>query len=1537
MRNDIAIVGMAGRFPKASNLDELFRNLYNGVDCITSISGERIKDTALQRNRPYREMGYLSDVDKFDYKFFGISKAEAEILDPNQRILMEVCHEAIENGGYGGDRLHDSNTSIFVTDVFPEYYKLADEFTGTMVSGNSPAFIATRLSRQFGFRGNALIVDTSCSSSLVALNLACNELVLKDTNAALVCSSNLIIFPYADIDSEYIKASGDGRSRAFSAHADGMSCGEMAIAILIKRLEDAVADRDNIHAIIKSVAVNNNSNRSASPSAPDSVSQANVIQSAWRKGGINPSDVGYIEAHGSGTQLGDSLEIEGINLAFRDLTKSRRFCALSTVKSAIGHGYNASGLAGLVQAVFALKSKMFPPTQHCQELNPIIDFENSAVYVNRETKHWEAENSKRYAGVTSLGASGTNVHVILQEADEVENDGQFAECEGPYLFNISSHSLGALAKNLHSMHNYVASEQCKSLTDFSYTLNVGRAHYMHRFSVVAENKSVLAQALASGLVEHCNEELKPFGKVIYLLSEPKISLETVERFCSGFSAFESAYNDFALFFQEDNERSRAFRFQYALFKMLSDLGLSTENVLPLGLGVVVKSIIEGTSEMDADLAAHILTGSEVVLNDLENRVKKLINRERSHGFLGFVQVGGTNDLTRLLTNVYENDAFTHCLVDEDQSARASVLSWFSTAYLRGVDVNWERLHSIYSNQLIADLPSSAFDKYRCWLRDMPLTDEARGAGEVASHVEQPVVSEEDASMLECQVAKVFTETLNLAICSKADSFFELGGDSLKATKLINALNKRLQVNLDFEDIYDFATVEALAGFIDSQISMTAKLIQIWELVLKQSDIQESDNFFELGGHSLMANQVLGRIRRDIGISIDFDEFYENPTIALLAACLDSKARGEVTIPGLPPIEPLAEDEDYAVSSSQQRMWVLSQFEGESVAYNTPFAFSVNGYVDCVILQSAFELLIRRHEMLRTVFVENRGFPRQKVLSAEGLSVTIERIVLKEHKRSLDELLREELNSIFDLSKWPLFKVKQYVVEKDRSVLLIHAHHIINDGWSSHLFLEELLGYYRQLVNGESVRCKQLPVQYKDYAAWQNQLLGSTGFEKHRDFWISKLSGELPVLNIPLDYCRPPVKTFNGDRVNFKIDAKTVNKLGFLCQEKRATLFMGLLGLTYSLLVRYSGQSDIIIGTPVAGRSTPEIEEIIGLFVNTIPVRLACAEGMSFSELLDDIREEVYEMYKHDIYPFERMVEDVVVERDLSRSAIFDIMIVLQNTKMLQSGDMLLGTAQLGVFKLSSIASQFDLTFEFIEEGDCLEGVIYFNTDLFKRKTIIALAERFVDITNVLVGHPGHTINELNITTQSERRLLLGSFQGAQKAYIDNTLIHRLFEKQVLNHPDKTAIEFEGDSWTYNELNERANRLAWTLREEHDVGVDQLVALCVDRSVEMLVGILAIMKAGGVYLPIDPDYPDERIHFMLNDAGLKLILVDSDRIHDSMFGGTLLNLTDDTLYHELTENLECDSSPSDLIYCIYTSGSTGRPKGVLIEHRNALNH
>lgn len=735
---------------------------------------------------------------------------------------------------------------------------------------------------------------------------------------------------------------------------------------------------------------------------------------------------------------------------------------------------------------------------------------------------------------------------------------------------------------------------------------------------------------------------------------------------------------------------------------------------------------------------------------------------------------------------------------------------------------------------------------------------------------------------------------------------------------------------------DFTETEHIYVAPSSETEIT--LTELWQDILNLEKIGIHDNFFEVGGHSLLATQVVSRVREKLEIEIPLRNVFEFPTIAELALAIDSQ-KGTAGIQ-LPPIEPVSRDRDLPLSFAQQRLWFLDQLEPESTAYNIPTAVRVRGELALDILQQSIDEIIRRHESLRTCFRLKAGRPVQIILPEMALK--IREVDLQNQKEDLREteilrLARQDAETSFNLSTGPLLRITVLQLAEADFVILFTVHHIIADDWSTNILIGELAALYDAFAKKQPSPLRTLPLQYADYAAWQQQWLTGEPLEAQLAYWKAQLDGIPSQLELPTDRPRPKVQTFNGSFVEFEFPTELSRKILEFGNQAGATLFMTLLAGFQTLLQRYSGQNDICVGSPIANRTRSEVENIIGCFINTLVFRSQFSEGMTFRELLHNVKQTALGAYAHQDIPFERLVDALNPERDLSHSPLFQVMLVLQNTPKRRQ-ELSTGLT-LEPIEAEGGTAKFDLTLFVVEENEKLSGALEYNTDLFDAATIQRMLHHFEQLFEAVVEQPDQLVTALPLMSAVERAQLIKEFNDTATEYPLDQAFHYLFEEQVARTPDAIAVTFNDTHLTYAELNARANQFAHFLRQKN-VGPESLIAICFERSPEMMVGLLGILKAGGAYVPIDPTSPKERIHYILSDSDAAL-LVTQQKLGDILpeLSQTIIFLDSGwkTIASGSPENPVHQTEPENLAYMIYTSGSTGKPKGTLIHHRGLANY
>ncbi|AEY65546.1 condensation domain-containing protein [Clostridium sp. BNL1100] len=1154
---DIAVIGMSAHLPQASDLDEFWDNMRNGIDCVTEFPNSRRADAdrylrfknMYVNDVKYRDGAYLEEIDKFDYKFFNISPKEAALMDPNQRLFLQTAWEAIEDSGYGSRKIEGSETGVYVGYVSGLEYKqfiseVEPSSSVASIPGNLTSVIAGRLSYILDLKGPSVMVDTACSSSLVAVHMACTGIRNGDCEMAIAGSVKLSFLPVQTGDKFGIE-SGDSRTRAFDDSSDGTGMGEGVIAILLKPLSKAVRDGDRVYGVIKGSAVNQDG-RSIGLTAPNAVAQEKVILKAWKDAGINPETISYIETHGTGTKLGDPIEIDGITRAFRNYTQKNQFCAIGALKTNIGHLDNASGIAGLVRAILAMDNKEIPPILHFNKPNSKINFETSPVYINKELTPWETEGFARRCGVSAFGLSGTNCHVVLEEPPAIEYE-QEIESEKIKVFTISAKSLDALRILIQKYLKLTEKWDKQKLEDICYTALTGRGHYEYRVAIVIRSKD-------------------DFKDKIRELSKMDIAKESGERFFYG-----------------------------QCHKLNNQIDASTNTMLI--------EFVEGSC----------------VNEDLINEILKL--------------------------------------------------------YVKGANIQWEEMYRKESRKKAA-IPVYPFEKRRCW-------------------IEIPEVSKE----------------------------------TVVSVKQIEEEKSSTDIKLTGSENGEYTQTQILLG-------------QIWGTVLGYKEIDINEDFYELGGDSIIAANIANRTAKQIDASLSVADILAFTTIQELSDYIDKELKKQISTPKISKfIEPVEEKDYYPASSAQKRLYVLGQLKGIETCYNMPGVMIIEGKLNKARFEDAFKTLVQRHETLKTSFQTVNCEIVQVVHKDTQFNVKYSE--LDDFTGTEEEIVRGLMHSFvkpFDLETAPLLRVEIVKIDENRHIMMFDMHHIISDGTSMAILVKEIIDLYdgRQLP--------ELRIQYKDFADWQNRLLQSQEIKKQEEYWVKRFEGEIPLLQMPTDYSRPNAKSFEGDRYNFVLGEELTSAVNRLAKESGTTLYMVLMAAYNILLSKYSGQTDIIVGSPIAGRQNADLENIIGMFVNALPIRNLIEYDKSFIEFLYNVRDTSLRAYENQDYQFEMLVEKLNLQVKPGRNPIFDVAFVLQNMKMPQ---MSVKGLNFKPYMDDSKSSKADFTLMATEEGETISYVFEYCTKLFKPETIERLSKDFIKIIKIVTDNRQIKIKDIELLEKDE--------------------------------------------------------------------------------------------------------------------------------------------------------------------------------------------
>ncbi|MEM8810092.1 MAG: amino acid adenylation domain-containing protein, partial [Cyanobacteria bacterium P01_G01_bin.38] len=724
--------------------------------------------------------------------------------------------------------------------------------------------------------------------------------------------------------------------------------------------------------------------------------------------------------------------------------------------------------------------------------------------------------------------------------------------------------------------------------------------------------------------------------------------------------------------------------------------------------------------------------------------------------------------------------------------------------------------------------------------------------------------------------------------------------------------------------------EFVAPHTERQMRIATFFAEVLSLPVEHIGLH--DDFFELGGHSLIATQLAARLRDAFEAELSLQVLFESPNVAALDALLSSDRTPGSTISAIIPAK--RDGQPIPLAYAQERLWFLTQLTGVSATYNIATALSIQGPLDISLLQKAIDTVVHRHDILRTHFPLVEGTAIQYITPTGTVSLDV--LEASDLGMSLSDWLTEIARCPFDLATGPLIRAALVRSSANAATLTITMHHIISDGWSLEIFTRELADLYRAYRRGLTSPLPPLLVQYADYTLWQRQWLTGDILDAQLSYWKQQLADAPALLELPTDHPRPAVQRFQGHTHSVSIPLSLTQALRALSQRHRVTLFITLLTGFQILLSRYSGQSDIVVGVPVANRRWGDLEPLIGFFANTLVLRTQLTSNETVTDLLQRVKRATLAAYTHQDVPFEQIVEALQPTRSLAYTPLFQVMFVLQNASL---SSLALPDLTLTPLLAETTTAKFDLTLSMQETEQGLVGHWEYDTDLFEAETIARMTTHFETLLRAIAADAQQSVATLPLVTPPERQQLLADWNDTAADYPQGECIHQLFEQQVARTPKATAVVFETESLTYEALNRRANQLAHAL-QQLGVKPETLVGLCMERSLEMLVGLLGILKAGGAYVPLDPGYPPERLQFMLEDAQVPM-LVTQQTIAADLPVHQARQVCLDTDWDSLIQphkahNPDSGVTPENLAYVIYTSGSTGQPKGVQGLHRGTVN-
>ncbi|RDI53341.1 ketoacyl-synthetase-like protein [Nocardia mexicana] len=1246
--DDIAIVGIGARFPDASNLDEFRANLAAGRDSIGPMPDARAEATALDRTAGYLPMGHLGDISTFDHAFFELSKREASLMDPQQRIAVELAHRAIEDAGYAPATLREATTAVVFSAPMPTYHAMAVDPGPLSMLGNLPFGVTARIAHLLGLTGPCYSIDSGCNASLIAVHHACRELRCGDADYALAGGVNVRANGNPEWAAQTMTeiASTSGVCRAFDADADGTVPGEGGAALLLTTLGRARADRATVHAVIRGSAVLHNGRSSATISTPSAAAQARVIARAWRNAGADPRAAGYLEAHGSATRLGDAVELEGLRIAFdgRPLP-----LPIGSVKTNIGHLDHAAGITGLVKAALSVADGRLYPSLHFDRPTGDLDLEAAGIEVVTRPREWTCEDGPRLAGVSSYSLGGANAHCVVQQPPE---EPVTPREPAPRLIGVSARTPAALAELCGELAGALRRGDF-DLADVAFTLGRGRTHFGYRTAVYARGTADLADALTArgAAADPDMQQARPV-RVALLLSPGAVPAGAESAPLPGQLPATGAV-------------AEVLAGQIAVHDRLRACGIEFAAILSGGASRFAARYLLGST---ATVAAGELADAAAAPAVDRLRLRSAADTLLRDGPVVFVDPAPDGILGRLLAEDLAGRPGAEIVFGATDSG--GPLGILGRLYERGADLDWARVDGDEGRRV--RLPGHPLHGSRCWV-ELPT---AAPAGPVAP-----------------------------------------------ATPL--------------------ATVAAAADTTEWLRAMLRDILHA------ETEIAPDDDYFDLGGNSIMAVQLVDRVAQTYGFRPKLLDIYEHPVVADFAALLRDRAVPAASRPAPPPI---ARTDELVMSSGQERMWFHHQLVPETTLYNYPVVNVLRGPVDVAAVRGTFEDFAERHEPLRYNLVEIDGLPAVRVRPSLGEFFRVADVSGgTDPVAATRELIAQAALAPFDLARDPLVRVLLVTLSPDTHVLQVTCHHCVTDGATPGILAREIPLLYAARQEGRTAELEPLPVRYRDYARWHRDLLDSGALDHELEYWVHLLR-DAPKLQLPTDFPRPPRKTFVGDLEPFTVPADLLARSRAVAKRESVSLFVVLLTGLYILLAWRSGQRDIVVGTPTTGRTRRELEGLIGFFNSTVALRTNLSGPATLAELLERVRAIVLGALENQEIPFERVVNALDDQRDLSRTPLFDVLFVHQEIP--GTGNPLDDAAEFFDLEhsiqnafggLPAGTAKFDLSLITYDRSDGRDMLACFeySTELFTPRTAAGFAAAYLDILAELVeSAPDRPIDEL---------------------------------------------------------------------------------------------------------------------------------------------------------------------------------------------------
>ncbi len=1615
---EIAIIGMSGAFPGAKNINELWEMLITKRDGISTLTRDQLVDAGEKSedidNPSYvPRYGFLDEAEFFDNDFFGMTHSESVTTDPQHRLLLSHSYLALIDSGYASEQF-EVPVGVFAGQSAPKYWFYLKSGTVTqglddfrLMIGNDKDFLSTRVSYKLNLKGPSVNIQTGCSTSMTAIYYACQSLLTYGCDMALAGGVSVT----APRKKGYFYYDGmifskTGFCRPFDEKADGAVFSEGVGVVCLKRLSEAVKDNDYIYAVIKNVSINNDGADKIGYTAPSVNGQREVIILAQAMAAVHPEDIGFIETHGTATQLGDPVELKALNAAFRRETDKKGYCYLGSIKGNIGHLDAAAGVASLIKTALVVNTGVVPPMMNFKTPNPLLDIEKSPFLINQEPVIWNTINGIRIAGVSSFGVGGTNIHAILESPPEKKkNTNKDLQAETVRLTAKSPDSLNALKSEIASfleknskVSEYdVISKIMKPDHDYPYRWG---AYFHDRDSLVKKLKDTAGAGQISsdvkpvfifpgqgsqfaGMAKSYYNVLPVFTEWIDkgILYSERLGLTKIRSFLLE-DGFESEISETEI------TQPLLYILEYALSMELISRGIKPYAVAGHSIGEYTAAAVAGVMSFEdglmlvirrgywmqraaegamtavtilsADITPYLHDGISISLYNTENQVV-LSGKESDIMVLEKKLVSDSVPFKRLKTSHAFHSPLMNEIIDNFSKDVQKVnfnnaeIPFLSNIGGEWIDesINWAEY---WTKQLREPVRFDLCIKSLTGLKGSVMIETGPGrvlTGFINSSVD--IAAESYPLLVNSEADKGYFISSLISLWERGIPVIfnevRISPDSLVLSPVYAFQKKRFwpELTMRAEDVKtgnNILTDTIGNGFSvkDKPLSTREEVLKIWKQVLGCTEVMLHDNFFESGGDSLTSVQFVQAVKSLFKIDFSIPFFLKNPTpegiINFIDEVLRTKQESLIQSNELT-IKPRGLTSPVQLSPQQERLWFLHELEPDKPLYNIVHVLRLEGEYDNSILTESLKSFFKRHELFRAYINSDSDTPELAFVKEAAIPVEIVDYNGKdidEAGKSYNQFLKNESVKPADFTQYPIIKVTIFRFFDDLCRICLFVPHIFTDGWSSEIFLNEIKEIYSRIRDGRD-ELPPLPIQYSDYAVWEVEQKEKRIISGElTGFWKEYLKNIPGVHEIPLDFPRPKEMSGYGGVVNFSLGDEVSAGVRRVCSENHITPNVFFLAAFAMLIWKYSSQQTVVIGTPYANREHQELMSIFGYFIRTIPLRLDVEPSKDVREWLSYVKEQFLSAWSMSGLGIDELVDIIEVQRIMNVNPVYQVLFAYQSYHR--------GSVKDGVTRFSQEfpdrgISENDLAL-YMWDNDGFAGSLEYSTDIFIKSSIGLFAENFKTLIMRLTENkeriPGEKISMIRILSPQDEDKILREWNNTRREYDFSIPLHRLFERQAEKTPGRVALRFMEKSLSYGELNNKANMLAYKLIEA-GVAPDSIVGVYMERSIEMVVSLYAIIKAGGAYLPLNPELPEARIKFITEDAEPVLILTQKHLEKNiPECAATILPIDPD---FEVISDYNCDNpyspvSCENLAYCIYTSGSTGNPKGALISHKSICN-